>query len=1316
MSQLSAEDEAELETLLRRLLRSVKERIRGAPSVECAEELLLHLEETDQNFHNYELVKYLRRYIEGALGRVIEEEMEGCARMEGQAIACGQDTQVHDVTRRARESAEYKHMMQTLKNTMMVVVESLINKFEEDQLKKEEMHRRSHREQLDGHYMDNCSDSDSSFSQSYGFMKQEQLQAVAGKLDQAQPKEVRREALQALCAAPPSDVLACESWSSLRRSLSAALADPDPELSEKVLRFFAKTFSSSPLNITREIYTSLAKSLESDFLVQKLSLPSGSAVFDINKPEISRLLKQMRLLNDFQKEVPAFWIRHPEKYMEEIIESTLSLLAVQFEYSSGPQCTEKFLEPGHLIALLDIRATWFRKWMHGYYSRTVVLRLLERKYRSLIGGAVQQCVHFHESRSAIGDQVADMAHVMGQQQIGAAQRMLYTGRELGYAHFAHSLSVLGCLLMYAHGRRLFPIKVKKRKEPLSLMDLIVILIRTMYLDPKPQLGALSHADALSPSSLLMELLRTLGDRTDCADECLHCGVIVETLLSPVVASLRGTQVTVGPQEAALVNVADILARMAATERGLSLFLYDRGLVSADGESTSAADVIVRFTQRLLACECGPGVAHVAGAFVFTCRQMYNTCEGLHALRDYGLHDCIAQAWRKASSLAERIPTPVPGASPDPSSQEAQSILAWEETLLDSLLNFAATPKGFLLLQQTGAIHECVSYMFTRFTKKLQVSRCEKFGYGVMVTQVAATAPGVAALQSSGFVQTIVVDLWSALECEPEDVRVVQPRPTPMDPIDRSCRKSFLALVNLLYSSYAVWELLGQQQLPNKAEYSLREMPTSIIDLIDRLIMINSDAKIHSLFNYEQSHTFGLRLLSMMICSLDSLLLLQSQYRISEMLLQGQKDNTVAPSTGREDFIIDGLSVERNHVLVRMLAVGGPSERRLPSRALQKGSDPYPWKMFSSFPLPKCYFPEAPKMPHTKQDSEMGAFLTSTRPADRDWMVCCRGMYSKIMTSKSALITENVLADLLEKTVLHLSASTAGCFFPVVEFKAQPDPTADPVPADPVPTRPTAANSATCQSLSPLEQLGVQITLRYGEHLRLLDGDSEADLCLLVQRCRILLTQQRAQGSSQLYCLRERFPGYDWFVSTVFLLVRGDGERAWDLLQRLSGLLPSAFLWPSRLHGSVHLPAEVAQSGVPPTYSCTAHYVEMLLKVEVPLVSSAFRMSGFTPSQICLQWLSQCFWNYLDWPEICQYVCTAVVMGADYQVYMCMAVLRHLQQPILQHAQTQDLQVFLKEEPIQGFRMSDHLEYMENLERRYRAMVLTDMKSVIPKAT
>lgn len=51
MSQLSVEDEVELQSLLKQLLRSINDRITGAPSTECAEEILLHLEETDKNFH-----------------------------------------------------------------------------------------------------------------------------------------------------------------------------------------------------------------------------------------------------------------------------------------------------------------------------------------------------------------------------------------------------------------------------------------------------------------------------------------------------------------------------------------------------------------------------------------------------------------------------------------------------------------------------------------------------------------------------------------------------------------------------------------------------------------------------------------------------------------------------------------------------------------------------------------------------------------------------------------------------------------------------------------------------------------------------------------------------------------------------------------------------------------------------------------------------------------------------------------------------------------------------------------------------------------
>lgn len=56
-------------------------------------------------------------------------------------------------------------MMHALKNIMMVVVESLINKFEEDQMRNKEMDSKTKKECQSGYYTDNCSDSDSSFNQ-----------------------------------------------------------------------------------------------------------------------------------------------------------------------------------------------------------------------------------------------------------------------------------------------------------------------------------------------------------------------------------------------------------------------------------------------------------------------------------------------------------------------------------------------------------------------------------------------------------------------------------------------------------------------------------------------------------------------------------------------------------------------------------------------------------------------------------------------------------------------------------------------------------------------------------------------------------------------------------------------------------------------------------------------------------------------------------------------------------------------------------------------------------------------------------------------
>ena len=50
---------------------------------------------------------------------------------------------------------------------------------------------------------------------------------------------------------------------------------------------------------------------------------------------------------------------------------------------------------------------------------------------------------------------------------------------------------------------------------------------------------------------------------------------------------------------------------------------------------------------------------------------------------------------------------------------------------------------------------------------------------------------------------------------------------------------------------------------------------------------------------------------------------------------------------------------------------------------------------------------------------------------------------------------------------------------------------------------------------------------------------------------------------------------------------------------------------------VHIPSALSTSGIPPIFSSTGHNIEFVLQTELPLVSSAFKMSGFTPAQVSI---------------------------------------------------------------------------------------------------
>jgi hypothetical protein len=176
---------------------------------------------------------------------------------------------------------------------------------------------------------------------------------------------------------------------------------------------------------------------------------------------------------------------------------------------------------------------------------------------------------------------------------------------------------------------------------------------------------------------------------------------------------------------------------------------------------------------------------------------------------------------------------------------------------------------------------------------------------------------------------------------------------------------------------------------------------------------------------------------------------------------------------------------------------------------------------------------------------------------------------------------------------------------------------------------------------------------------------------------------------------------------------------------------SAFLWPARLYSTdlVHQSHVYNKNGINILLPTICHYIEHIVKIELPLIYSAFRMSGLSPSQICFHWLKQCFWNYLDWPDIVTYIGICVSFGIDYQAYFCIAILRHLNeklleshsslhsingQKIIQHHTNKDLQIYLKEAQIEDFKIENNLEFMLGLEQKYRQYINDDIQETFLK--
>lgn len=318
--------------------------------------------------------------------------------------------------------------------------------------------------------------------------------------------------------------------------------------------------------------------------------------------------------------------------------------------------------------------------------------------------------------------------------------------------------------------------------------------------------------------------------------------------------------TIDAQETILLAVVDTLSQIAATEVGRKFLLW--GELNYTGSrlkiSPLAANHTLQIITNLVLNNLGEFnskslTKKVLGQYIFLLRQFYRTGHGLMVLSDFKLHLALSNCRNKLS--------------------EDEKKTEWGICLVDNLLNFGATPAGVFLLHESGSMETCVAYMFSRYQKKLKVSECEKFGYGTLVSQISSTKPGMEALCKAGWISASIDELWNLLECS-------QPfGPHIFDINDKISAKSITNILKLMTTFPGIRACLANEKEPTRGTFT---------DLLTTLAFLNYSKK-SSLFNFEDSHQVGLRILKHIVSSLDSSIFLDVKFNYIECLIREISD-------------------------------------------------------------------------------------------------------------------------------------------------------------------------------------------------------------------------------------------------------------------------------------------------------------------------------------------------------------------------------------------------------------------------------------------
>ena len=729
---------------LEELLDTLEPQIRQSNASRILEVFLSSLESTDPNFHRYNFIQQIKEKLELHLTPLIDDIIKH------QEVMSGDNMLASDVSDKLTQSEEFVKVSTCILDYVRMASENLTEHLNSDTFDfSEHIRKFDDRDRCHG-YESMCSTTD---GLDLMFMSPNHYKTLAKDLDPVKSLDTRLKSLTALQQVPQTDLVASDAWDITRRGLLCALDDGNEEVHLQALTFLSHLFVCGSSHVAKEYFMILIENMIEYFHDSTSHMVCVESGLDLGDRRNIYLLRKFRLLNQIQEELPSFWLRYSDQYIEDIIQYVINLLKFLPTPISNT-IGQNLLTPLHFLALLDPLATWFKYWMHGLYGRSQILKSL-KVHTTFLLKPVEICINVPSRLKNI-----DVNQFTVNEN---DDEYIYTSADISYTYFLHSLSIIGRLMLYKDGIQLLNLTLPDGNV-VTAKTIVLAFIDILKLYP---IGSLNITKSLyHPVFLIVDIFSSFVHNG--ADTCKQC-ICNEEVCNALVEPIKNMKEHAKSVDEATINViADILVEIASTESGRAQLIYSGLHNSASSTAMTSVHLISKTLCFLLDQTTHDNLTmNALSALLSLCSQIYMTCEGVNVLKQYNLnkkiYSCITNHKAKLKLLSEKF---INRNDPEQESLTG-SLVSFRKLpnhdqvtykcyvnlikeMLDNLLNFCMTPIGVKLAEESGGLNECVFYLFDKCQSYEQhASKLDKYGCEMILSQLSVTAPGVAALNKAG---------------------------------------------------------------------------------------------------------------------------------------------------------------------------------------------------------------------------------------------------------------------------------------------------------------------------------------------------------------------------------------------------------------------------------------------------------------------------------------------------------------------------------------------------------------------------------------